>query len=226
MREKLYLFFKRLFDILFSLIAIVLLPLPWLIIAIVIKIQSPGPVMYRARRIGRDGKIFILYKFRTMRVDSGNVHITTLRTDERIFPFGRFLRKSKLDETLQFINILKGDMSIIGPRPEDEGNASELYIGEYSKILSVKPGLSSPASLYDYTHGELYSDEYQYVHNFLPIKMDVELYYIENRSSIYDIKITIMTAVIMICIIFGKKTFKEPYEVRLCKENKKKYTTV
>ena len=175
MRESLYLIAKRIFDIVASLAAIVVFLIPWLIVAIIIKIQSPGPAIYKARRVGLHGEVFTLYKFRSMRVDSGKVHATTLKGDPRIFPFGQFLRDSKLDETPQLINILKGEMSVIGPRPEDEDNASELYVGKYTEILSVKPGLSSPASLYDYTHGERYPDEESYIREFLPQKLDVEL---------------------------------------------------
>ena len=133
-----YSFTKRLFDILASLLAIVFFLVPWLIIIICIKKLSPGPAIYKARRVGLNGKIFTLYKFRTMCVDSGQVHSTTLRGDSRIFPFGAFLRKTKLDETPQLFNILQGSMSVIGPRPEDEVNVSNIYIGKYKEILSVK----------------------------------------------------------------------------------------
>ena len=111
MKMHTYLVLKRIFDVFVALIATVVFLIPWGIIAIVIKFQSPGPVIYRARRVGLNGKVFTLFKFRSMRVDSGKVHATTLRGDPRIFPFGQFLRNSKLDETPQLINILKGEMS-------------------------------------------------------------------------------------------------------------------
>ena len=106
----LYKFVKRLFDIIAALLGMAAFAIPWLIISVVIKIQSPGPVLFKPERVGKDGKTFILYKFRSMRVDSGAIHATTLRGDPRIFPFGAFLRLSKLDETPQLINILKGEM--------------------------------------------------------------------------------------------------------------------
>ncbi len=217
MRERTYLTVKRVFDIIASLMATVVFLIPWAVISIIIKIQSPGPVVYKARRVGMDGKVFTLYKFRSMRVDSGKVHATTLRGDSRIFPFGQFLRDSKLDETLQLINILKGEMSVIGPRPEDEENSDKFYMGQYEKILSVKPGLSSPASLYDYTHGENYSDEERYVREFLPKKMEVELYYVNHRNAVYDLSIILRTVVTIVLIVVGKKHFEEPEEVELCK---------
>lgn len=220
--NRMYLFFKRIFDVSASVMATIILLIPWTIISVIIKIQSPGPAIYKARRIGLNGKVFTLYKFRSMKVDSGNVHATTLRGDPRIFPFGEFLRKSKLDETPQLINIIKGDMSVIGPRPEDEDNSDKFYIGKYKKILSVKPGLSSPASLYDYTHGETYENEEDYVSEFMPKKLDIELYYIEHRSCIYDLQIIFRTIITILQIVSGKNNFEEPKEVELCEVEKRK----
>ena len=205
---------KRVFDIVASLLATIVFLIPWLIISITIKIKSPGPAIYKARRVGKDGRVFILYKFRSMRVDSGAIHSTTLRSDPRIFPFGNFLRNTKLDETPQFINILKGEMSVIGPRPEDEDNASSLYVGKYKEILKAMPGLSSPASLYDYTHGERYEDEALYEKEFLPKKLDVELYYVQHRSLWYDLRIIVKTIVTIIQIAIGKEKFDEPTELQ------------
>lgn len=196
---------------------IVFIPM-WLVVSLIIKIQSPGPVIFKPQRIGKDGKYFTLYKFRSMRVDSGNIHATTLRDDPRIFPFGQFLRKSKLDESLQLINIVKGDMSVIGPRPEDKDNADRIYVGKYKKILSVKPGLSSPASLYDYTHGEVYTDEEQYVQEFEPKKLDLELYYVKHRTALYDLQLIWRTVVTIISMMCGKKDFKEPREIQKMQE--------
>lgn len=220
MKRRIYLLVKRSFDVVVAIVAIIVLLIPWSIIAIIIKMQSPGPAIYKARRVGIDGEVFTLYKFRTMNVDSGKIRATTLRCDPRIFPFGKFLRKSKLDETPQLINIIKGEMSIIGPRPEDEANAERLYLGRYKDILSVKPGLSSPASLYDYTHGELYPNEETYIKEFLPQKMDVELFYIHHRSIFYDLQIILRTVVTILQILGGKKRFEKPREVQYEKEEK------
>ena len=204
---------KRLFDIVASILAILVFIIPWLIITVIIKIQSPGPAIFKPERIGKDRKTFTLYKFRSMRVDSGAIHATTLRSDPRIFPFGAFLRRSKLDETPQLINILKGEMSVIGPRPEDKVNADKLYVGKYKEILSVKPGLSSPASLYDYTHGETYEDEEDYVREFERKKLDVELYYVKHRSALYDFQIICRTIITIFQMMLGKKDFEEPKEI-------------
>lgn len=204
---------KRMFDIIVALLATIAFLLPWIVLAVIIKIQSPGPAIYKAQRVGKDGKVFTLYKFRSMQVDSGAIHSTTLRGDPRVFPFGAFLRKSKLDETPQLINILKGEMSVIGPRPEDEVNSKIYYVGKYCDILSVKPGLSSPASLFDYTHGEKYEDEVDYVKTFLPKKLAIELFYVNHRGIIYDTQIIVRTVITIIQIVLGKNDFKEPKEL-------------
>lgn len=220
-----YDFAKRTFDIISSILAIVFFAVPWVIITVIIKIQSPGPAIYEARRIGKNGKVFTLYKFRSMRVDSGTVHATTLRGDPRIFPFGEIMRKSKLDETPQLFNILKGEMSVIGPRPEDEENSGKFYVGKYKDILSVKPGLSSPASLFDYTHGEKYENEDDYVREFLPKKLEVELYYVQHKGFFYDLKIVIDTVVTITQIVLGKDDFAEPEELRMCEDVYRKENT-
>ncbi len=209
-----YLFLKRLSDIILSFLAILVFLPWWIVISIIIKIQSPGPVIYKAKRVGKNAKIFTLYKFRTMCVNSGKVRSTTLRSDSRVYPFGDFLRKTKLDETPQFFNILKGEMSIIGPRPEDEINAGDIYTGEFVEILSVKPGLSSPASLYDFTHGEKYESEEEYNKHFLPQKLFLELCYVRKRNYLYDVKIVFQTVLTILLIVFGKEDFKVPDELK------------
>ena len=209
-----YNFLKRLSDIVLSAIAILVFLPVWAVICVIIKIQSPGPVIYKAKRVGLNGEVFVLYKFRSMHVDSGKVRATTLRSDPRVYPFGKFLRMSKLDETPQLFNILRGEMSIIGPRPEDEINAGEIYTGEYARILTVKPGLSSPASLYDFTHGEKYDSEEAYQKDFLPQKLYLELFYVDNRSYLYDVKIVFQTVLTIMLIVLGKQNFKTPAELK------------
>jgi putative colanic acid biosynthesis UDP-glucose lipid carrier transferase len=148
-----------------------------------------------------------------MRVDSGKVRLTTLENDERIFPFGKFIRRTKIDEMPQVVNILKGEMSVVGPRPEDKENADKVYVGEYVHILEVKPGLTSTASLYDYTHGELFEDEESYEKEFMPKKLKLELYYVKHRSLWYDIVLVLRTAWLIILKTCGKRVFNEPKEL-------------
>ena len=185
----------------------------FVITIIVIKIVSPGPVFYKARRVGLHGNVFTCYKFRSMCVDSGEVKLTTLQNDNRIFPFGYFIRKAKIDEMPQVFNILLGQMTIVGPRPEDVANVRNLYHGEYKRILDIKPGLTSPASLYDYTHGGQYEDEKLYETEFLPQKLALELYYVKNRGLFYDMLLILKTAFVIVMTLFGKQYFKKPKEL-------------
>ncbi len=208
-----YLFLKRCFDLFFAVIFLIVFSPVYLLTLIIIKIVSPGPAIYKAKRVGKDGQLFDCYKFRSMLVDSGKVRLTTLENDDRIFPFGKFIRKAKIDEMPQVVNILKGEMSVVGPRPEDKENASKIYVGEYKHILDVKPGLTSTASLYDYTHGELFEDEESYEKEFLPKKLKLELYYVINRSVGYDLFLILKTGWIIVLKTCGKKVFKEPKEL-------------
>ena len=208
-----YEFFKRSFDLLFAVLFLLVFSPVYILTWIIIKIVSPGPAIYKAQRVGKDGKLFDCYKFRSMRVDSGKVRLTTLENDDRIFPFGKFIRKAKIDEMPQVVNILKGEMSVVGPRPEDKENTDKVYVGEYKHILDVKPGLTSTASLYDYTHGELFEDEESYEKVFLPKKLKLELYYVNHRSLGYDIVLIMKTAWLIILKTCGKKTFEEPIEL-------------
>ena len=208
-----YDFFKRCFDLLFAICFLVVFSPLYVLTWLIIKIVSPGPAIYKAKRVGKGGELFDCYKFRSMRVDSGKIKLTTLQNDDRIYPFGRFIRKVKIDEIPQVVNILKGEMSVVGPRPEDKDNADKVYVGEYKHILDIKPGLTSPASLYDYTHGELYEDEDLYEKEFMPKKLRLELYYVRQRSFWYDILLVLRTAWLIILKSCGKSDFNEPKEL-------------
>ena len=205
--------FKRCFDILFAVLFQIVFSPVYVLTWVIIKIVSPGPAIYKAKRVGKDGKLFDCYKFRSMRVDSGKVRLTTLENDERIFPFGKFIRKAKIDEMPQVVNILKGEMSVVGPRPEDRENADKVYVGEYKHILDVKPGLTSTATLYDYTHGELFENEDLYEKEFLPKKLKLELYYVNHMSLWYDMLLIMRTAWLIVLKTCGKKDFKEMVEL-------------
>lgn len=208
-----YEFLKRSFDLLFAILFLLVLSPVYLLTIIIVKIVSPGPAIYKAVRVGKNGQLFTCYKFRSMRVDSGKVRLTTLENDDRIFPFGKFIRKTKIDEMPQVVNILKGEMSVVGPRPEDQENAEKVYVGDYKHILDVKPGLTSTASLYDYTHGELYEDEESYEKEFMPKKLQLEMYYVNHRSVGYDLLLILKTAWLIILKTCGKKKFEEPKEL-------------
>lgn len=206
-------FLIRCYDILFAFLFIIVFSWIYVLTWIAIHIVNPGPAIYKARRVGLHGKVFTCYKFRSMRVDSGQVRLTTLQNDDRVFAFGKFIRATKIDEMPQVFNILFGDMSIVGPRPEDEINAANYYVGEYKHILDVKPGLTSPASLYDYTHGEKYENVELYEKEFVPQKLKLEMYYIEHKNFIYDNLLILKTVWFIIETALGKKEFGLPKEL-------------
>jgi len=213
-----YRFLKRFFDVVLSGAALIVLSPVFLLAAIGVYISSPGPVLFKANRIGQNGKPFVMYKFRSMHINNEKGHMITLRNDNRIFPFGRFLRKSKIDELPQLVNILQGTMSIVGWRPEDEENVKKVFVGKYKQVLKSKPGLTSPGSLYDYTHGENYEDEASYEKEFLPTKMDLELYYVNRKSILYDARLIARTVKVILQIMLGKEDFDAPEELSKIKK--------
>lgn len=191
---------KRLFDLTASVIGILLLAPVYLVIALLIRLTSAGPIFYYARRVGQGGKHFTLYKFRTMVVnaDQQGPGITRAR-DPRITKVGRFLRHTKLDELPQLFNIIRGDMSFVGPRPEDPRYVA-LYTPEQQKVLAVKPGITSLASV-QYRHEEelLSGDNWedQYIHDVLIKKLQIDLEYIGRASLLTDLKIILRTLAVV-----------------------------
>ncbi len=191
--------FKRLFDLIISTIVIIVsLPL-WLSVAIAIKFDSPGPVFYRGKRVGKNMKIFSILKFRTMLVNAPNLGpAITHSDDQRITPVGRILRKLKIDEMPQLINVLKGEMSIVGPRPEDPKYVA-YYPEEYEQILKVRPGMASPAFI-KYRHEEKLllkaKDKIEnfYITEILPDKLRLDIEYAKNHSLKGDLFIFVKAA--------------------------------
>ena len=196
---------KRIFDIFFSFLGLIALGPFFVLIAFLIKLTSPGPVFFRQERVGKDGKIFKIYKFRTMVKDAEKkgVHFTTPNTDPRITKIGFFLRRFYLDEFPQLFNVLKGEMSIVGPRPEIP-EVVELYNEEQKKVLSVRPGMTDLATLEFLKEGKIMESSqnlYQdYTQKVLPEKLKLNLQYIENQSLVFDIKLIIQT---IFKIVFG-----------------------
>jgi len=203
---------KRLFDILFSAAFLAVVSPVMLLIAIIIKLVSPGPVFYKADRAGKDFTRFQMLKFRTMSVNQDPIKTITLREDPRIFSFGRILRKTKMDELPQLINVLKGDMSVVGPRPEDYLIAFRMFSGPYREILSVKPGITSPASLLDYMHGETVSSIDEYLDRFLDLRQSLNLRYVQNHHFLWDLSLIAQTAWTILQISLGRKRFRYPAE--------------
>lgn len=188
---------KRIFDIVVSFIGLIIL-LPFLLIlAFAIIIDSPGGVFYRQVRVGKDEKPFRIFKFRSMRSGSDKKGLLTVgNTDMRITKVGRFIRKYKLDEFAQLINVFIGDMSLVGPRPEVPKYV-EMYTEEQKEILKVKPGITDFASIEYSNENEILaqSDEPEktYIEEVMPAKLQLNKKYIDTMSLKTDIKLIWMT---------------------------------
>jgi lipopolysaccharide/colanic/teichoic acid biosynthesis glycosyltransferase len=189
---------KRIFDFLVSLFGLIIFSPLFLIIAILIKLDSEGPVFYRGERIGKDGKPFRIFKFRTMVKDAEKMGgPSTSADDPRLTKIGKFLRKYKLDELPQLINVLKGEMSLVGPRPEVKMYVDMLKPEEREIILSVKPGMTDLASLWDFHEEEVLKgskdSEKTYLEKIRPKKVQLQIEYVKNRSFLLDLKIILKT---------------------------------
>lgn len=188
---------KRLFDIVSSAFATFLLAPIFVTIAFLIRIESRGNVIYRQKRIGKNNKEFYLYKFRTMVVDADKKgQLTVGMRDSRITRVGYFLRKFKLDEFPQLINVLNGEMSIVGPRPEVKKYV-DLYNEKQKRVLNALPGLTDPASLAYINENEILGNaenpEEKYIQEVMPAKLELNLQYIDNQNLKTDLDLIFKT---------------------------------
>lgn len=208
---------KRLFDVTASALALLVLSPLLAAAAVAVRLSSPGPVLYRARRIGRHGVPFTMFKFRTMHVANTQGSVITSSSDARVFPFGRLLRALKIDELPQLWNVLRGEMSIVGPRPEDPKIVADHYDQLGHETLTVLPGLTCPGSVHFYTHGEQLVDdgdpETAYVRRLLPIKLALDVIYVRQMSLWYDLRLIARTAWTILQIAVGRRNFPEPMEM-------------
>jgi lipopolysaccharide/colanic/teichoic acid biosynthesis glycosyltransferase len=196
---------KRLFDIIFSLMGMVITVPLSLIIVCAIKLSSPGPVFYKGERIGKGGRPFKILKFRTMVVGAEKLGGPSVaENDSRVTKAGKILRKYKLDEIPQLINIFKGEMSFVGPRPEVKYYV-DMFTEKEKKILTVRPGMTDLASLWNFDEGSLLAasldPEKIYAEKVRPRKIELQLEYVDNRSFLTDVKIILRT----IFMIFLRK---------------------
>lgn len=188
---------KRLFDLVLSLLGIAVVSPILLILAALIKLDSAGPVFYRGIRVGRSGRLFKIFKFRTMVVNADKIGgPSTSADDPRITRVGAFLRKYKLDELPQLMNVLKGDMSFVGPRPEVVDEV-RLYSHEERELLGVRPGITDWASIRFRNEGEILrgsADPHEaYREKIRPEKIRLGLEYVRNQSLLVDCKIIFKT---------------------------------
>lgn len=188
---------KRLFDIFFSFFGLLILLPFFILIGLIIVIDSKGGIFYQQIRVGKSNKEFGLYKFRTMKPDSDKKGLLTVGgRDPRITSIGYYLRKYKLDELPQLINVFIGDMSLVGPRPEVRKYV-DMYSKEQQRVLLVKPGITDYASIEYFNENELLgksdNPEQTYINEVMPAKLKINLKYIEEYSVLTDFKIIFKT---------------------------------
>lgn len=204
---------KRCFDFFCALLALIVLSPIFLLTAIGILISDWGPIFYKANRIGKGNRKFKMFKFRSMRVARG-ANEASLRPDEdRIFPFGHFIRKAKIDELPQLINILNGTMSIVGPRPVAADQFDMFRYGKWNEAAKVPVGLSGPAALYDYIYGDQITDEKEYMEKVYPIRRELEYTYVQKASLWYDLKMIVYTVICICYALVGKEATWILYEL-------------
>lgn len=193
----------RIFDLILGVILFILLIIPMIIIGIIIKITSKGPIIYQQLRTGYKEKDFYIYKFRTMEMGSDKGGSITLGNDKRITSIGKILRKTKIDEFPQLINIFKGDMSFVGPRP-DTPEYTKYYKECNEKYFNLMPGITGKASIYLSNEEELMAmvknPKIYYIEEIIPKKVELNEYHLKNKNIISDFKIMLET----ICEVIKK----------------------
>jgi len=189
---------RRFLDVVVAAAGLLILSPLLAVLAIAVKLSSAGPVLHRGERVGRGGKLFKLYKLRSMRTGQAGPAITPAG-DPRVTALGAWLRRTKLDELPQLMNILAGDMSLVGPRPEAARYVA-MYDDEQRRILSVRPGMTSPASLrYRSEEAQLVGDDWErlYVERIMPAKVCVDLDYIDHRTLVSDLRVILGTVAVL-----------------------------
>lgn len=192
-----YLAIKRAYDIAAAAVGLPLALPAIAVAALLMQLQERGPVFHRSMRVGRGGRLFTLYKLRTMRGNADGPRITAA-DDPRTTSLSRWVRRAKVDELCQLINVVRGEMSIVGPRPEDPRYVA-LYSERQRRVLSVRPGITSPASVLfrheqRYFYGLAPEDvEDHYVIALMPAKLEMDLAYIDSRSTLRDLRVLLQT---------------------------------
>ena len=196
---------KRVFDFICALIGIIGTSPFWIIAIVGILLSDWGPIFYTAHRIGKGNRPFKMYKFRSMRVAKA-ANEASLRPDEdRIFPFGHFIRKVKIDELPQLLNILNGTMSVIGPRPVAQDQFDLFRTGKWNLAAEVPVGLSGPAALYDFIYGDQFTDEKKYMEKVFETRRELEYVYVKKAGIFYDLKMIVYTVICILYALVGKE---------------------
>lgn len=203
---------KRAFDLVASGLGLLAAAPVLALAAAAIRLSSPGPVLYRARRVGRGGRPFVMHKLRTMHhAPQRTGPAITGAADPRVFPVGAFLRKTKIDELPQLLDVLRGEMSIVGPRPEDPEIVAAHYGADGWESLKVRPGLTSPGTLHYY----LYSDdvltggdpETDYVERLLPAKLARDVEYLRRATFLGDLAVIFRTLAVITLLAVGRRAW-------------------
>jgi lipopolysaccharide/colanic/teichoic acid biosynthesis glycosyltransferase len=177
------------------------------------------PVLYASRRVGVHGRLFTMYKLRTMRTGARGTGAISGADDARVFALGRWLRRWKIDELPQLLNVLRGEMAIVGPRPEDPAIVEACFGPLAWETLAVPPGLASPGSIYNFTHGEQLflrgagTADAAYERELLPRKLALDLVYVRAASIRYDLRIIVRAAACILARGLGRRTFPDPPEM-------------
>lgn len=199
---------KRCFDFVCALIGIIITSPLWIVAIVGILVSDWGPIFYTAHRIGKGNKPFKMYKFRSMRVLKAPKKgaEASLRPDEdRIFKFGHFIRRVKIDELPQILNILNGTMSLIGPRPVAQDQFDLFRTGKWNLAAEVPVGLSGPAALYDFIYGDQFTDEKEYMEKVFETRRELEYVYVKKKGLRYDAKMFIYTFICIFYAVIGKE---------------------
>lgn len=217
--DQKYIEIKNFFDRIFSfIIFIFLIPFFALISFLILLLIKENP-FYSSYRSGLNNKKFKLYKFKSMKTSTSLVNRSvTLKNEKRIYPFGKFLRMTKIDELPQLINIIKGEMSFIGPRPENMYTVKNFYNKIELKTLLIRPGLASPGSIFNYIYidARLKSED-EYFKKYLPIKLSLELLYLKKMSFSYDLKFILRTIIIILFFKYFKNNPDKVIEYKYVK---------
>ena len=205
MNEGMYKVLKRIIDLFFAVIGMITTSPLWLIAIIGILVSDWGPIFYTANRIGKGNKLFKMYKFRSMRVAKA-ANEASLRPDEdRIFAFGHFIRKVKIDELPQILNLFNGTMSMIGPRPVAQDQFDLFRTGKWNLAAEVPVGISGPAAIYDFIYGDQFTDEKEYMEKVFETRRELEYVYVKKKGLCYDAKMFIYTFICIFYAVIGKE---------------------
>jgi lipopolysaccharide/colanic/teichoic acid biosynthesis glycosyltransferase len=198
---------QRAVDVLLSALGLIVLAPVIVLAAVAVKLTSPGPIFYRAARAGVGGQTFHMLKLRTMRQAASDGPKITAPGDSRVTPLGRFLRASKIDEMPQLLNVLKGDMSIVGPRPEDPDIVRDLYGPAEHETLRARPGLTSPGTIWYYENGEDHLDAGDVMRHYETVmrhKLGIDAEYLRTATVATDARVVLATVGAILRRVFAR----------------------